>query len=219
MGRGGEGIYTQWIFYVFTNINANVQGCSVLIMLLYEITVHYWSNIRSCRKLLVCEIWTEEILEVSALGCHHCLGSFIKTLHWRPDFKSLGGFFVNCSNKISASKMITVVTLFSIFGHLISCMLSTKLIWRIRICTYVHNILHILKLWRRKSTKSLFSVRHILGNFEWACILSIKNSLRMRIHLLEGIKIVAFVLSVQQIRMKPLTPQFSRYAFYCSSSK
>lgn len=56
MGRGGEGIYTQWIFYVFTNINANVQGCSVLIMLLYEITVHYWSNIRSSRKLLVCEI-------------------------------------------------------------------------------------------------------------------------------------------------------------------
>lgn len=73
------------------------------------------SNFIGCRKLLVCEIWTEEILGVSALGCHHCLGSFIKTLHWCPNLKSLGFFFVNGTNEISASKIITVVIIFSLF--------------------------------------------------------------------------------------------------------
>lgn len=157
-------------------------------MLMYRVAL-YWLcycvrlqcitgySIRGCRNLLVCEIWTEETLEVSALGCHHCLRSLIKTLHWCPNFKSLGFFFlVNGTNEISANKMIAdrKKHFFPFFLAVDISHIISRIIWRIRICTCVLNILHVLKLWRRKSTKPLFSVRHILGIFEWACTLNIK---------------------------------------------
>lgn len=44
------GLYTQDKVYVFTNINAYVPGCSVLIVLLYEIQYTTGSNIRAAEN-------------------------------------------------------------------------------------------------------------------------------------------------------------------------